>query len=147
MEKIPSGKSGKRVYITKDSIETRSLGARIAKELTNGAILCLYGELGGGKTTFVQGLAKGLGVEQRIISPTFIIVRNYGKNFYHIDLYRTENIRDIKGLGLEEIFNDPSNIIVIEWAERMGELLPRDRVDIKFEYMSEEKRRITILES
>lgn len=118
-------------------------------------MIALYGELGSGKTTFVQGLAKGLGVKQRIISPTFIIIRTYklksqnsnrktttqnSKLFYHIDLYRIVN--DIKGLGLEEILENPQNVVAIEWAERLGDLLPKERWDLYFKYLDEEKRKI-----
>ncbi|MDO8657337.1 MAG: tRNA (adenosine(37)-N6)-threonylcarbamoyltransferase complex ATPase subunit type 1 TsaE [Candidatus Levybacteria bacterium] len=117
-------------------------------------VIALYGELGSGKTTFVQGLAKGLGIKRRIISPTFIIMRTYEirfkiydlrfKNFYHVDLYRVENVDDIKGLGIEEIIDNPQNIVAIEWAERIGKLLPKPRVDIYFEYLREDKRKIVI---
>ncbi|MBI2036476.1 tRNA (adenosine(37)-N6)-threonylcarbamoyltransferase complex ATPase subunit type 1 TsaE, partial [Candidatus Microgenomates bacterium] len=109
-------------------------------------------------TTFVQGMAVGLGVKQRIISPTFVIVRSYpfdklraGKlevrSFYHIDLYRIDGRNNIEGLGLEEIINDSQNIVAVEWAERMGKLLPKNRIDIYFEHIDEHKRRITIKRS
>ncbi len=120
-----------KAIITKSSEETQNFAAEFAKTIKPGEIICLYGDLGAGKTTFVQGLAKGLGIKQRIISPTFTIIREYG-NFYHIDLYRVENITDIKNLGIEELFNNPENIIVIEWAERMKDLLPKKRIEIEF---------------
>lgn len=116
-------------------------------------VVCLYGDLGSGKTTFVQGLAKGLGVSRRISSPTFIIVRTYQlstnnehttNSFYHIDLYRCETESDLKGIGMQEILADPKNIVVIEWPEKLGFLLPEKRTDIKFEYMNEEERKISI---
>ena len=121
----------KQVFIIDSYQKTQSLGEKIAKKLTGGEVLALHGNLGGGKTTFVQGLAKGLGIKRRIISPTFVIVRTYNlklqnaKRFYHIDLFRVESQKDIKMLGVEEIINDPKNIIVIEWAERLGELYLR----------------------
>ncbi len=139
------------VYITKSFEETKLLGEKCAKNLKAGGIIALYGELGGGKTTFVQGIALGLGIERRIISPTFIIVRTYelnienAKNFYHIDLYRTQNQDDIKGLGLEEIISDGKNIVAIEWAEKMGEFLPEKRTDIFFKYIEGDKREIKII--
>ncbi len=68
------------------------------------------------------------------------------KNFYHIDLYRTESKKDIEGLGIEEILKNKNNIVVIEWAERLGELLPKKRIDIYFEYISEGKRKVTFYE-
>ena len=143
--------------ITKNAQETQEYGQTLAAALMaerdgivkQPLILCLYGELGSGKTTFVQGFAKGLGIVSRLPSPTFIIVRRYSmvgsKNFfYHIDLYRIENTADLSGLGLREIFLDPTGIICIEWAERLGLLLPKNRADITFNIMSKEKRKISL---
>src|SRR6476660_7595573 len=98
--------------ITKNFSETQQLGIDLAHSLIGGEVIALYGDLGSGKTTFVQGIAEGLGITQKIISPTFIIVRTYDidykncKNFYHIDLYRIESEKDIEGLGLAEIMQD-----------------------------------------
>lgn len=134
-----------KVTITKSSKETQKLGQDLAKS-KNIRFLALFGNLGSGKTTFAQGFAKGLGIGERIISPSFIIVRKYeleNRNFYHIDLYRIENQNDIRGLGLEEIFNDPQNIVVIEWAEKMKDLLPKKRIEIYFDYLKENQRKIT----
>jgi tRNA threonylcarbamoyladenosine biosynthesis protein TsaE len=117
-------------------------------------ILCLYGDLGSGKTTFIQGLAKGLGIKKRVISPTFMLIRMYQQEhrtkcieqrFYHIDLYRINKVGEAKGLGLEEIFNEPKAIIAIEWAERIKEILPKKRIDIYFDYVSENQRKINII--
>lgn len=132
--------------ITDSYKKTQSLGEEFAKKLTGGLVVALHGDLGGGKTTFTQGIAKGLGIKKRIISPTFVIVRTYKigfKNFYHIDLYRVQSKSDIEGLGIEEILKNPENIIVVEWAERLGDLLPKKRIDVYFEYIDEEKRKIT----
>ena len=157
----------KEVFITKSFEETQRLGESFARlHPCQGATLtvCLYGDLGSGKTTFVQGLAKGLGIKRRIISPTFVLVRRYElqtqnsklktqnynsklkslERFYHIDLYRTENERDIEGLGLRDIMEDSANIVVIEWAEKLGDLLPKQKTDIFFEYIDESKRKIVI---
>lgn len=131
-----------KMFITNGSEETQKLGRDFAKVLGKGDIVCLYGTLGSGKTTFVQGLAQGLGIKRRIVSPTFIIVRNYRitnydlrfKNFYHIDLYRIENKEDVEGLALEEILNDIQNIVVVEWAERLRTLMPAKRIDVKFSF-------------
>lgn len=128
-----------KVVITNSFEETQKLGEEFAKNLEDKRIVTLYGQLGSGKTTFVQGIAKGLGIKNRIISPTFIIIRSY-KNFYHVDLYRTEG--NLEELGLEEIINDPKNVVVIEWAEKLNNL-PKDRRDIYFEYLENDKRKIT----
>jgi len=112
--------------------------------------LALEGELGAGKTTFVQGLAEGLGVKGRIISPTFIIMRSYefgeGRIFYHVDLYRLEgNLQEaVENLGLKEVWEEPGNVVVIEWAEKIREFLPEQTKWIRFEYNGEQERRIVI---
>ena len=118
--------------------ELRSFARMTSREKRKGAmILALYGELGSGKTTFTQGFARGLGLPDRILSPTFIVMREYSlsagafKRLYHIDLYRMENSGQMADLGFGEIFSNPANIIVIEWAERL-EKLPRERTDITF---------------
>src|SRR5687767_6916537 len=106
--------------------DTQKAGLEFAKNLKPGEIILLSGELGAGKTTFVQGLAGELGVKDRIISPTFMLVRKHRirqpktdiKNVYHIDLYRLEGQTDIKSLGLEDIFTDESGVFLIEWGEK-----------------------------
>lgn len=138
--------------ITNNSQETQKAGETFVKRifplsLTEPIILALYGNLGAGKTTFVQGLAKGLGIEKRIISPTFVIIRSYDVPFYHVDLYRLENESQIENTGLLEILKKPNAIIAIEWPEKMGSLLPKKRLDVRFEYLEEEKRKITITNS
>ncbi len=132
--------------ITKSSRETKELGKKLAASLKGGEILALSGELGSGKTTFVQGFAEGLGIEGRIISPTFILMRKYGKNFYHIDLYRLqENIEnEVKSLGIEDVWSNPRNIVVIEWAEKIKKIVPKNVKWIKFENLGEDGRKITI---
>ncbi|HEX8932564.1 MAG TPA: tRNA (adenosine(37)-N6)-threonylcarbamoyltransferase complex ATPase subunit type 1 TsaE [Patescibacteria group bacterium] len=134
--------------ITNNFVETQQIGLEFAKTLKGGEVICLYGDLGSGKTTFVQGLAKGLGIEKKIISPTFIIMRTYriqnSKNFYHVDLYRIEESKDVESLGLLEIMKDKDNIVVIEWPERIEDLLPEKRIDIIFAYLDEDKREIVV---
>ena len=137
-------------YITNSSQETQELGQKLAERLKSGDFIALFGELGGGKTTFVQGLVRGLGIKKRITSPTFIILREYkipnkSSNFYHIDLYRInmEN-NEAPELGLDEIIKEKRDIVVVEWAEKMGNILPKNRWEISFEYIDDNKRRITI---
>ncbi len=135
--------------ITKSAQETKNLGKKLAADLKGGELLALTGELGSGKTTFAQGLAKGLGIKQRIISPTFIFMRKYdlgSKNFYHVDLYRLEdNVeREVRNLGIEEIWNNPENMIVIEWAEKIEGMLPKNKMWIEFENLGEDERKITV---
>lgn len=133
--------------ITNSKEETTVFAENFAKILKGGDFLAFYGDLGSGKTTFIQGLAKGLGIKRRIISPTFIIVRHYGLdkgNFYHVDLYRTESKHDLLSIGLDETTQDKNNIVALEWAEKMGEMLPKQRVDIHMRYIDENKREINI---
>jgi len=132
--------------ITQNAQETQKLGEKIGRDLNSGKIsskiLCLYGDLGSGKTTFLQGLAKGLGIKRRVVSPTFVFMKQYKPSFYHVDLYRVNNVKEAKGLGLEELFNDSQSIVALEWAERIKEILPKKRIDIYFDYISENQRKI-----
>jgi tRNA threonylcarbamoyladenosine biosynthesis protein TsaE len=147
----------KKVFVTNSFEETQNLGKEFAKTLKGGEFLALYGNLGGGKTTFAQGLALGLGIKRRIISPTFIIIRTYDlrpktknqrpRTFYHIDLYRAETADDIIGLGLDELILNGNNIVVVEWAEKMKDFLPKERIDIYFEYLDENKRKIEFIKN
>lgn len=145
--------------ITKSARETQKLGETLAADIVSGKLsntIALSGELGSGKTTFVQGLAKGLGIAGRIISPTFIIVRKYPikskdknsrlKDFYHVDLYRLEKDLDkeVFNLGLPYLWSEPQNIIVIEWAEKVQNLIPSGATWISFESLEENKRKIKI---
>ena len=138
-----------KTYITNSSEETQKLAEKMGEKLNGGQFFALFGNLGGGKTNFTQGLAKGLGIKRRIISPTFIILRQYKLkkgNFYHIDLYRTESLNDLINLGIDEIISDKNNIVVVEWAEKMKELLPKKRISISFKFLEENKREIKIEE-
>lgn len=143
-----------KIFISKSPEETQKIGEEFAKNLKSGEIIALYGDLGAGKTTFVQGLAKGLGITKRITSPTFIIVKRYKLQqnpnisfLYHIDLYRIEGQVNVEELGFDEIIQDPHNIIVIEWAEKMENQLPEERINIYFKHLEENKREIKIEES
>jgi len=136
-------------FITESSQETKDLGQKIAADLVGGEIFALTGGLGSGKTTFVQGFSKGLGLTSRIISPTFILMRKYrasDKDFYHIDLYRLEKEvdKEVVNLGVTDIWGKPGNIVVIEWAEKIKDLIPKSAKWIFFENLGEDKRKITI---
>lgn len=135
-------------FLTNSAKETEGLGEKLAHNFRIGDIIILTGGLGAGKTTFVQGVAKAFSVKSRIISPTFILVRKHrGKfdkrklNLYHIDLYRLKGT-EIKNLGLEEIFEDPNGIFLIEWGEKQAAL--KASWEINFEILGKDKRRITV---
>lgn len=140
----------KQEYITTSAAKTQAIGVMISQKIHRG-VISLSGNLGYGKTTFIQGFAKGLGIPSQIISPTFIMIRTYNiphktGRFYHIDLYRAMSEKDIVGLGIPEFLNEHDAILAVEWPDRLGELMPRKRTDITFIYESENKRRIIIEE-
>ena len=136
-------------FITSTAFETESIGSEFAKNVKVGDVVLLSGELGAGKTTFVQGVAKTLFVKTRVISPTFILVRkHHGKiggkkiNLYHIDLYRLDSF-EIKNLGVEEIFEDPKGIFLVEWGEKHENL--KSSWEVKIDVLAgDSKRKITI---
>lgn len=157
-------------YFTTSPGQTKKLAENLAKEIlqqrpkARAVVIALSGELGSGKTTFLQGFAKGLGIKQRILSPTFVLMKRFaplevngaGKknkthkpltgfgNFYHIDCYRVAEPKEILALGFKEIIANPQNIIAIEWADRIKSILPKDCLIIKFELLSKGKRCVKV---
>lgn len=114
--------------LTENAKETKAFAKNLAGDFLKGGVIALSGELGSGKTTFAQGFAEGLGIKDKVISPTFLIIRQYKipsqKNFfYHIDLYRLENV-NLRHSGLEEILSEPNNVVLIEWADKIAKDLP-----------------------
>jgi len=152
----------KKQYLTTGPTQTKKLGEKLAKETLKrplkkqAFILGLEGDLGGGKTTFLQGFAKGLGVKEKILSPTFVIFRKFKirvnscsnsrkfANLYHIDCYRIEKPKEISDLGFKEIIQNPKNIVVIEWADKIRKILPEDTIILKFHFVNKNKREIMI---
>lgn len=144
-------------FITKSFEETQQLAERLLERLLNlphrGAlILALGGELGSGKTTFVQGLGQALGIKNKILSPTFVIMKHFEaagnkfkiNNLYHLDCYRLGGEKDMVELGFEEIMKDKNNLVVIEWPERIKKALPPDAVWLEFEHGGEDQRKIKL---
>jgi len=124
---------------------TMDFGAQLAKHLNPGDIVCLFGDLGSGKTTLVKGLAQGLKVSPRkVSSPTFVLMNVYeGKvPIYHFDLYRIDG-KELAGIGYEEFFYG-AGISVVEWAERLGKETPKEYIDVKLTHKNEHTRLITI---
>lgn len=136
-----------RVIISRSAAETRALGASIGKRLKAGAVIALRGDLGSGKTCMVQGIAAGLGVAPGacVNSPTFVLINEYEGPIplYHFDLYRLADGNELIDLGWED-YLDSRGVIAIEWAERMGSLLPPDHIGISLEITGETSRRISI---
>jgi tRNA threonylcarbamoyladenosine biosynthesis protein TsaE len=123
-------------------------------------VLGLEGELGGGKTTFLKGLAKGFGIKEKILSPTFLIFKKFKiplqkrnsktkrnirpRFFYHLDCYRIEKEKDLLDLGFQKIIADPDNVIAVEWADKIKKIMPLNTIWIKFRFMNKNKREIVI---
>lgn len=130
------------IYQTKTYQETESLAQKVLAKVINKNIICLSGELGTGKTTFVRGLARNLGITKRILSPTFVLLRQYKVNdkksrfdfLYHLDCYRLQKSQDLEVLGMREIINDKKNLLVIEWPEIAKSVFHLSFIDIIFKY-------------
>lgn len=136
-------------------VGNKIINSQLPANNDSAVVLALSGDLGSGKTTFVQGFAKGLGVSSRIISPTFILLRQYdlsnskkGK-FFHIDLYRLDkNVGDeLSNLGFREMVSDPSNIVAVEWAEKAKSVMPRNTYWLGLEGRDDNTRKISLPKS
>lgn len=147
--------------ITKNQKETKELAGELASRLTGlkphsawrkkkALILALSGELGAGKTTFIQGFSKALGIREKILSPTFVLIHKHRiangqfKNSYHIDAYRLRSEKDLLKLGIKEIFDNPENIVLIEWADRVKKGIPKNATWIHFDHLDKNRRKIRI---
>lgn len=124
---------------TRNESETIELAQNFESEKFPNMIICLDGELGSGKTIFTKGIANALGIKETITSPTFTIIKEYEGELplYHMDVYRLDG--NIDGVGLEEYFTK-GGVVVIEWAGTIKEFLPKERLDIKFKVLDENKR-------
>ena len=133
--------------ISNSATQTFEIARLIGEKLKNGDILALSGELGSGKTCFTKGLAKGLGVSDKyqITSPTFTLINEYPARckLYHFDVYRLNSYSELEDLGYEEYLSG-DGVVVIEWAEKIDKLIPRDSIFINFEYVDENSRKMII---
>lgn len=141
-------------------LKTKKIGEILGKEVLKikrkkrAFVLGLEGDLGGGKTTFLQGFAKGLGIKEKILSPTFVMMKRFKirensrpnshkfATFYHIDCYRIQKPKEILNIGFKKIISNPQNIIAIEWVDRIHKILPKDALILKFKFISQKKREI-----
>lgn len=152
--------------ITNNVEETWELAKKLANDILKissdkATVIGLEGNLGTGKTMFAQGFARGLGVKETIVSPTFIIMKKFQiskskcqiksqipisnfKKFIHIDAYRLDNSKEIMDLGWNGLIADPKNIILVEWADKIREILPKNFIWVKFKVVGEEKREIVV---
>lgn len=138
--------------VTRNEKETRNLGIEFAKRIKAGDIVLFYGDLGAGKTTFIQGIADGLGVGDKILSPTFVLIRSHDvdlgdiKVMNHIDLYRLESASEIDTLGLGEMLEDPSSVTLIEWADKLSSFSLKRGFKILMMHKGRDSREIQIEE-
>ncbi len=139
--------------LSKSAEQTIALGERLARHFKKGDIVCLQGDLGAGKTTFIKGVAKGLKIaSEKVNSPTFVLMNAYqgrlpagqaGLPLYHFDLYRLENTGEIGAIGYEEfLYGD--GVSVIEWAERLGTLTPKEYLRVELKHKGENERSIKV---
>ena len=136
-----------REWTTHSPAATQAIGAALGACVAGGQVIALRGDLGAGKTTFVQGLARGLGVTSRVSSPTFVLVNEYaaarGLRLVHVDTYRlgAAAADEAEAIGLDELLADPGAVVAIEWAERVADLLPADHLLLELRYgVSEDER-------
>lgn len=154
--------------LSKSSEETHNIGYKIGELLFPGAVIALEGDLGGGKTTFTKGLAKGLGVKDEVTSPSFSLEKMYqlpstsyqlsgekkkliadsrqrAARLYHFDFYRIENPKDMMSYELMEALDDLDGVVVVEWAEKIEKELPKEKLIVRFHYISENEREIELI--
>jgi tRNA threonylcarbamoyladenosine biosynthesis protein TsaE len=136
-------------FLTKDEKETIKLARILAneilktpKQIKTAVVVGLEGNLGAGKTTFIQAFAKGMGIKGRLTSPTFVLMKKYN-NLYHLDCYRIKDGQDVLAMDFKEIIANPKNIVLIEWAEKIKRILPKTKIWIKFKILGKTQRLIT----
>ncbi|HET8530313.1 MAG TPA: tRNA (adenosine(37)-N6)-threonylcarbamoyltransferase complex ATPase subunit type 1 TsaE [Methylomirabilota bacterium] len=137
--------SARRTLRSHAPAETQAIGERLGASLGPGAVVACTGELGAGKTCFLQGLARGLGVTGPVTSPTFVLVNEYHGRLpvYHLDAYRTGSLTELVDLGLEEMLHG-DGVTVIEWADKLLPLLPARTIRVHLAGLGDEPREITI---
>lgn len=125
--------------------DTMRMGAEFARRLKPGSVVALYGDLGAGKTAFVRGMAEGLGISERVSSPTFTVVNEYpGKvPLFHFDMYRLSGADELYDIGWDD-YLDRGGIVAVEWSERVEEALGGDTVKVRIIRRGEDERLITI---
>lgn len=135
-----------RTHISHSEADTLAIAANFAGTLLPGDVVALTGDLGAGKTVFVRGIAAALGVGEAVTSPTFTLINEYRSGsipLYHMDLYRLSSIREMTDIGVEDYFYG-DGVCLVEWAERLGELLPADAIRVDIRHMDAESREIEI---
>lgn len=143
---------------TQSARETQIFAKEVAENLIkkrrtkNAVVIGLIGDLGAGKTTFVKSFTRSLGVKRRITSPTFLILRRFGvkrgiyRNVFHIDAYRVGGKERLPDINFAEIIKNKSNIVLVEWADRVKRVLPKDTIWVQFKYGKERNEREIIID-
>ena len=136
-----------REFITESPEETEAVGRELIRDFGPDQLFCLIGPLAAGKTTLVKGMARELEIEKTIVSPSYVLLREYGgsSDLFHLDLFRINSGAEFIEAGLEDYLLKDSGTVVIEWAGRIEEILPEGRVDVRFELAGEKRRKITVL--
>ena len=156
------------IFLSKSLEDTKKIASDFLSGLSGfdsqATVVGLYGNLGSGKTTFTQCVAEILGVEERLTSPTFVILKSYKlqttnpartetvrsggyKLLHHIDVYRLKSGEDLRKLGFEKLLADPANLILIEWADQVADILPANHIKLQFEFVEEATRKISFYSS
>ncbi|HHW57479.1 MAG TPA: tRNA (adenosine(37)-N6)-threonylcarbamoyltransferase complex ATPase subunit type 1 TsaE [Clostridia bacterium] len=137
-----------KVYTSNSREETIKLGEKLGRLLKKRDIILLYGELGSGKTVFTKGIAKGLEIEEPITSPTFTLVNEHRGRIplYHFDLYRLDDYTALYDIGYEEYFYD-EGVCAVEWPERLGPLLPKERLEVVIQKEKNEEERVILFKA
>ncbi len=132
-------------YITNSESETENLGARIARALPDGSVVAFYGELGSGKTAFVRGMARGMGIDAPVSSPTFTIVNEYlgSRSLFHFDMYRLGSAEELYDIGWEDYLGR-NGVCAVEWSENVSDAFEGDEIVITFRKLGENAREITV---
>ncbi len=138
--------------ISRSEAETEAFAATLARELPPGAVIALDGDLGAGKTVFSRGFARGLGITEPVSSPTYTIVQEYplpgGKGMlYHLDLYRIANSASALAFGVDEFLDDPESTALVEWPERIEDIMPGSAWLVEIRHLSDTERKITLKRS
>ena len=134
-----------QIFETNSELETEQAGERFASTLSDGAVVAMYGELGSGKTAFVRGMARGMGISMRVSSPTFTIVNEYrgDRELIHFDMYRLSSCDELFDIGWEDYLNRGS-VCAVEWSENVEDAFYGDEIIVRFEKTSPTARRIII---
>ncbi|MCX6733488.1 MAG: tRNA (adenosine(37)-N6)-threonylcarbamoyltransferase complex ATPase subunit type 1 TsaE [Candidatus Peregrinibacteria bacterium] len=137
-----------KTHTSKSTAHTHEIASKVLKELPKGNVLCLYGQLGAGKTTFTKGIALAMGITDQLIkSPTYTYVReieSQGKTVFHCDLYRLEGKASAANEIVTELMNRPHDLMIIEWAEYLEKYIPQNRTDVHLKVKNETSRDITV---